>query len=50
MATVVGFDTASLLGILCGLIHSVLPFVLLGTSIDDTFVITFDREHMDVRA
>ena len=46
MSTVAGFGVASLCGLIYGPVHSVLPFVLLGIGVDDSFVIAnaFDRE------
>ena len=46
LATVAGFGVSSLIGLLYGPVHSVLPFVLLGIGVDDAFVIAnaFDRE------
>ncbi|KAL7467984.1 hypothetical protein ACHAXS_008207 [Conticribra weissflogii] len=50
LSTVAGFGVASLAGLIYGPVHSVLPFVLLGIGVDDSFVIAnaFDREREGV--
>jgi len=46
LSTAAGIGVSSLVGLIYGPVHSLLPFVLLGIGVDDSFVIAnaFDRE------
>ena len=51
LSTVAGFGLSSLFGLFFGPVHNVLPFILLGIGVDDSFVIAnaFNRERKVAR-